>query len=495
MRFTFVPTSPIAPLSTQPHAMAAEDAKGKKRKSASSAEPKAKKPRKADETAAPATASKVVSKGRKQAADAAKVDDAPAPKAQAKPTKAKKSKDVAANGAAPVAEPVAEPTKTKTTKPKKSKKAEAEAVVEEPAVEAEEAIESEDDAESVAEEDDQTAALLAGFDSDGDSEDPEDDLEFDEDIQVPTLSKKQKKALEKAAQSIKTDDPGVIYVGRVPRGFFEAQMKKYFSQFGKVNRLRLSRNKKTGASKHYAFVEFASSEVADIVARTMNNYLMFGHILKCHLVPAEQVHPDLFKGAGERFKVDPRNKKAGLEMERGVDRTQWEKRVEKENKRRSGKNKQLKEDFGYEYGAPQLKAVEEAATKAPAIEAPKTKKAAKAAKAVTEASPSNTNPVSEQKAKKNTKAKAVEASLETAEPAEPVAEKKGRKPRKAKADVPDATMDTEEAAPVEAKPKSKKAQKESKADTVVEDVKEKKRKAKPESEVAAKPKKAKKAKA
>lgn len=282
---------------------------------------------------------------------------------------------------------------------------------------------------------------------------------------------------------------------RVPRGFFEAQMKKYFSQFGKVNRLRLSRNKKTGASKHYAFVEFASSEVADIVARTMNNYLMFGHILKCHLVPAEQVHPDLFKGAGERFKVDPRNKKAGLEMERGVDRTQWEKRVEKENRRRSGKNKQLKEDFGYEYGAPQVKAVEEALTKASTIEAPKTKKAAKAAKAVTEAAPANTNPVPEQKAKKSTKSKAVEASPENVEPAEPVAEKTGRKPRKAKADVPDATMDTEEAAPAEAKPKSKKAQKESKADTVAEDVKEKKRKAKPESEVAAKPRKAKKAKA
>lgn len=86
-------------------------------------------------------------------------------------------------------------------------------------------------------------------------------------------------------------------------------MKKYFSQFGRVLRLRLSRNKKTGASKHFAFVEFQSSEVADIVARTMNNYLLFGHILRVNLVPVEQVHPDLFKGAGERFKVDPRNKK------------------------------------------------------------------------------------------------------------------------------------------------------------------------------------------
>lgn len=136
-------------------------------------------------------------------------------------------------------------------------------------------------------------------------------------------------------------------------------MKKYFSQFGTVTRLRLSRNKKTGASKHYAFVEFASAEVADIVARTMNNYLMFGHILKCRVVPPESVHPELFKGSGERFKVDPRNKKAGLEMARGVSREQWEKRVEKENKRREGRAKQLKDTFGYEYTPSTLKSVDD----------------------------------------------------------------------------------------------------------------------------------------
>ena len=55
-------------------------------------------------------------------------------------------------------------------------------------------------------------------------------------------------------------------------------MKAYFSQFGNVTRLRLSRSLKTGASKHYAFVEFESTEVADIVAKTMDKYLMFGHI-------------------------------------------------------------------------------------------------------------------------------------------------------------------------------------------------------------------------
>ncbi|KAF2833854.1 RNA-binding domain-containing protein, partial [Ophiobolus disseminans] len=215
----------------------------------------------------------------------------------------------------------------------------------------EEVAEVEDVPEEVegdVDEDDQTAALLAGFESD-DEADPEEDNDFEDGAVAPKVSKKDQTALEKALKSSKSNEPGVVYIGRVPRGFFEAEMKKYFSQFGRVNRVRLSRNKQTGASKHYAFVEFASSEVADIVARTMNNYLLFGHILKCHLIPTEQVHPDLFKGAGQRFKVDPRNKKAGLQMERGVDRAQWEKRVVKENKRRKGQSKALLEEFGYEY--------------------------------------------------------------------------------------------------------------------------------------------------
>ena len=36
----------------------------------------------------------------------------------------------------------------------------------------------------------------------------------------------------------------MVYLGRIPHGFYEEQMKTYFTQFGDVTRLRLSRNKK-----------------------------------------------------------------------------------------------------------------------------------------------------------------------------------------------------------------------------------------------------------
>lgn len=47
---------------------------------------------------------------------------------------------------------------------------------------------------------------------------------------------------------IKASDPrGVVYLGSLPFGFFESQMRTFFSQFGVVTRLRLSRNKKVGS--------------------------------------------------------------------------------------------------------------------------------------------------------------------------------------------------------------------------------------------------------
>nr|XP_023411859.1 MKI67 FHA domain-interacting nucleolar phosphoprotein isoform X2 [Loxodonta africana] len=89
--------------------------------------------------------------------------------------------------------------------------------------------------------------------------------------------------------------PGVVYVGHIPRGLFEPQLKAYFSQFGTVTRLKLSRSKKTGNSKGYAFVEFESDDVAKIVAETMNNYLFGERLLKCDFMPPEKVHEKVFK--------------------------------------------------------------------------------------------------------------------------------------------------------------------------------------------------------
>lgn len=57
----------------------------------------------------------------------------------------------------------------------------------------------------------------------------------------------------------------------------------------------------TGASKHYAWVEFKHASVAKIAAETMDNYLMFDKVLNVKLVPPSALHPDTFKGANRKF--------------------------------------------------------------------------------------------------------------------------------------------------------------------------------------------------
>ncbi|CEG41640.1 fha domain-interacting nucleolar [Plasmopara halstedii] len=105
----------------------------------------------------------------------------------------------------------------------------------------------------------------------------------------------------------KKDMPSnVIYLGRIPHGFYEKQMMGFFKQFGVVRRVRLSRNKRTGNSKHYAFIQFDEPEVAQIVANTMNEYRLFDHTLKCHVVPWNDVHERMFIGANKEFKPLPR---------------------------------------------------------------------------------------------------------------------------------------------------------------------------------------------
>jgi len=107
---------------------------------------------------------------------------------------------------------------------------------------------------------------------------------------------------DKSQQEVEVKKPrdvkgrSVVYLSHVPHGFYEKQMRQFFSQFGTVTNLRLGRSKKTGRSCGFAFVEFKYREVATVVAETMNNYLMFDRILKCSLVPKERTSKAIFRG-------------------------------------------------------------------------------------------------------------------------------------------------------------------------------------------------------
>ena len=76
----------------------------------------------------------------------------------------------------------------------------------------------------------------------------------------------------------------VLYVGHLPKGFNETELKNFFQQFGEVTKLRVSRSVKTARSRGYAFLEFAEKRVAEIAARSMDGYMIFGRQLDVHIL-------------------------------------------------------------------------------------------------------------------------------------------------------------------------------------------------------------------
>ena len=61
----------------------------------------------------------------------------------------------------------------------------------------------------------------------------------------------------------------------------------------------------SGHSRHYGWVEFKHPAVARVAAEAMDNYLMFGQVLRVRVVPPAQVHPSTFKGAGRPVRPRP----------------------------------------------------------------------------------------------------------------------------------------------------------------------------------------------
>jgi len=166
-------------------------------------------------------------------------------------------------------------------------------------------------------------------------------------------------------------DYGTIYVGHLPRGFYEDEMKAYFSQFGTVSKVRLARSKKTGGYKGYGYVQFTNSDVAKIAADAMNNYLMFDRLLKCQYVAEEDLHPAIWKGYNKKFVWADRTKKHKKLYNRTRTEDQLKKTADKLIKKDNTRRKKLLElGINYEFSG-----YEGAMKKKKVAKTPKTKTA------------------------------------------------------------------------------------------------------------------------
>ncbi|BEI87116.1 hypothetical protein CcaverHIS002_0704620 [Cutaneotrichosporon cavernicola] len=235
------------------------------------------------------------------------------PKATPAKEKPASKKETPAKAEKPASKKEAAKPASKAEKPE-SKKEEPKSIMKKPASK-KAAKEPTPEPEAEAESDDES---FIGAPSDSDGADSSDDESDAEDVAVKAAAARTEvsklpharddaSVAARLKRASKKDAPrATVFLGRIPHGFYEEQMKEYFGQFGDVTRLRLARNPKTGASRHYAYIEFSSEPVAEIVADTMHNYLLMGHLLQCAVVPKDQVHPELWVGANKKFRKVPR---------------------------------------------------------------------------------------------------------------------------------------------------------------------------------------------
>lgn len=66
---------------------------------------------------------------------------------------------------------------------------------------------------------------------------------------TPSKKKVKDKASPVAHVGLSSQSSGVIYLGHIPRGFYEEAAKGFFNQFGDVLRLHFGRSKKSGRYK------------------------------------------------------------------------------------------------------------------------------------------------------------------------------------------------------------------------------------------------------
>jgi nucleolar protein 15 len=186
-----------------------------------------------------------------------------------------------------------------------------------------------------------------------------------EPVQIKSKDEKYKKsrsAQRKAASKKKTAEAAantssVLYIGHLPPHFEEHELVQFLKQFGKVLNLRVSRSKKTGNSKGFAFVQMQSPGIAAIVADTLAGYIMFGQRrLVCHVVPPDKIHKKLFFKQQRVVKA-----KQATEKALGMMKVITSRLVSREQKKRET----LKE-LGIDYDFPGYAAAKTEETKAPA---------------------------------------------------------------------------------------------------------------------------------
>ena len=75
-----------------------------------------------------------------------------------------------------------------------------------------------------------------------------------------------------------------IYVGNLPPGVSEEELREMFSGFGDVASVNLVMDRFSGQSKGFGFIEMPNNSEADQVIKTLNKSMLQGKVIKVNQV-------------------------------------------------------------------------------------------------------------------------------------------------------------------------------------------------------------------
>ncbi|XP_034829644.1 MKI67 FHA domain-interacting nucleolar phosphoprotein-like isoform X2 [Maniola hyperantus] len=148
----------------------------------------------------------------------------------------------------------------------------------------------------------------------------------------------------------KSKSRGLVYLSHIPHGFYEQQMTEYFKQFGVVTNARVIRSRRTGNSKGFAYVEFKEPAVAEIVAETMNNYLMGKRLIKAAYIPPDKQRKNAQRKKWNSQKNPSSDERLMFKKKHNADKTDTEElKMAKKLLSNLSKTKQKLTDLGINY--------------------------------------------------------------------------------------------------------------------------------------------------
>jgi RNA recognition motif-containing protein len=92
-----------------------------------------------------------------------------------------------------------------------------------------------------------------------------------------------------------------IYVGNLPREVTETELRETFEAFGQVTSVTIIKDKFSGVSRGFGFVEMPTSDEAQAAITGMNEKELKGRVLRVNVArPRSEGRGDRERGGGRR---------------------------------------------------------------------------------------------------------------------------------------------------------------------------------------------------